>query len=549
MKPSHIILFFLLAITSRESIAAVDSISVTVDTLCEGWRVCITDEKVNGGLRSISIVDLNNNVFLDSQTDSSHNGSIVIHNAPKSYCFTLYRRAMYLPGKVSFVVENMRGELTTKEFLGGYDFTFSSAQGAVHDFDFGTHEYYSSTSRQFVISKYKGNQKPVTIQEISVSGHSGCFVLEPFASLLPMQLIETTPITLDITYRVHAPQLTTDTLIIRTDCGTNRIVLRGYCWAPVITATDIDFGEIFVNEKFCNIFFFSNTGKSAFNVNKINLLYDPDSTFIYQTSLFYPVNTGGNMTLGDQICYIPRKPSDGDSVVLRYVTDIDTGILKYMKDSTVVRGKAIYPKVLWEKKRLRFSADSMEKTFQTITFFNHAPAGTFVKRFYITGKDSTEFSIFNSLTPLSNVTMTRNEKDWFDITFIPDMTKPLPDRYADRYATLVAELNDSNITMELVGTFNPLHVRSELLLDDFSFSPNPVYGQDATLSFTLAEPKQLIISIYDMLGREVMAIPSRYFSIGPQNYSIATSKLGDGSYIVRVTDGVLTRSISFRVVR
>ena len=105
------------------------------------------------------------------------------------------------------------------------------------------------------------------------------------------------------------------------------------------------------------------------------------------------------------------------------------------------------------------------------------------------------------------------------------------------------------MTMELIGTFNQLRVKHELALEDVSFSPNPVYGQDATLTFTLPEPKQLAISIYDILGREVMSIPSQYYPSGTYSNPISSSKLGDGSYILRLSDGAFTKSTSFRVVK
>ncbi|HEY6172308.1 MAG TPA: T9SS type A sorting domain-containing protein, partial [Candidatus Kapabacteria bacterium] len=92
-------------------------------------------------------------------------------------------------------------------------------------------------------------------------------------------------------------------------------------------------------------------------------------------------------------------------------------------------------------------------------------------------------------------------------------------------------------------------VPQELQLEEFRIHPNPTLGEDIKASFGLIEPKELRFTVYDMLGREVLSVPSSYFAKGKQSVTLPVSKLGEGGYILRVCDGVLTRSVSFRVVK
>jgi hypothetical protein len=111
-------------------------------------------------------------------------------------------------------------------------------------------------------------------------------------------------------------------------------------------------------------------------------------------------------------------------------------------------------------------------------------------------------------------------------------------------------LNASDSTIKLSGrgsTFNA--VKNELQLEELRIHPNPTFGEDITACFGLREPKELGFAVYDMLGREVLSVPASYFAKGKQRVMLPVLKLAEGGYILRVSDGVLTKSISFRMVK
>jgi hypothetical protein len=547
MKLRHIIVFFLFALSSRESIAAADSISVTIDTLCDGWRICVTDNSDNGGIDIISCRDDEyGNCMISSEY--SGNGYLYLPNNPKSYCFEAKKRWGYYTATVRLDVCRKNGECYS-QFIIDSSKTCEITPLVYFHYSFGDLTYNQLSEGKIVIRKPKFSDTDLLIKSVSLGNLQTGFSIKSISSQLPVSISSNDSLSITLNFLATKIGWVFDTILIVNACRTESVLLAGSILSGMINCSDIDFGDVFVGDTSCVAVRIVNTGTDNYAISRTDVIRSTGNNISYKPDTTKPVYVTPNSSFDFQFCYAPKKPTFSDTLVVRWKTDIDSILLQIMKDSAVVHGRAISPEIKWDVKKLEFQIDSNSPSFQIANFINFGPPGPFVKRFYISGKDSAEFSILNSLSPLSNVTMLRNETNWFDITFKPDMTKPLPERYAHRHATLVAELADSNVSMELIGTFNPLHVTRELALEDFSFSPNPVFGQDAILSFTLAEPKQLAISIYDMLGREVTSIPLQYYSSGSYSNAIGTSKLVDGSYILRVDDGVATKSIRFSVVK
>ncbi|HEY6172779.1 MAG TPA: T9SS type A sorting domain-containing protein [Candidatus Kapabacteria bacterium] len=551
MKLRHIILFFLLALASRES-AATEPVKYSLDTLCDGWKVCITDDMPNGGIFKITIdMSKSNNIYLDSLSMVDIDGEIHFTTAVRNTCFRIYKINPALPTTVVIVTLHNNGDLSSRVYhstvddLAQIEYTPTVQKG--HNFLY--QQFDSHTEKQFLIRNLNSSIKDATITDIRLTGNNPNFSVYSYYSPLPAVLApDSTSYKFWVAFHAKDVFANHDTLIIDINCYQQRIPLFGGINTPVISADDIDLGEVYVGESVCGDITVRGTGN-------LQLVLDAmDTTHGSANPLFLSSLPGLPRAIGSffnfRFCYKPTVESAADSMVVNWVASgINPFLLNQMKDWSIIRGSASLGKVLWDKKTLRFRSDSTTSEFLTVNFSNRAPAKTFVKQFYISGKDSAEFRIHNSLSPLSNVTMLRNEADWFDIAYKPDMTKPPSERYADRHAILVAELNDSIVTVELIGTFSPLHVSHELAVENLSFSPNPVRGIDATLSFRLTEPKQLTVSVYDILGREVLSIPSQYYSTGSYSNAIGTSKLPVGSYILRVSDGAITKSISFRVVK
>jgi hypothetical protein len=89
----------------------------------------------------------------------------------------------------------------------------------------------------------------------------------------------------------------------------------------------------------------------------------------------------------------------------------------------------------------------------------------------------------------------------------------------------------------------------ELKLEELRIHPNPTPGEDITVNFGLDKPSDLSFAVYDMLGREVMRVPDTHYTEGNQSVVLDARKLSEGSYILQVTDGSASKSISFKVMK
>ena len=64
--------------------------------------------------------------------------------------------------------------------------------------------------------------------------------------------------------------------------------------------------------------------------------------------------------------------------------------------------------------------------------------------------------------------------------------------------------------------------------------PNP-FNPTTTLAFELPEPSQVVLTVYDYIGREVATVVNGYRSAGRFEVAFDASKLASGVYLARLT--------------
>ncbi|HEY6170697.1 MAG TPA: hypothetical protein VIX80_00425, partial [Candidatus Kapabacteria bacterium] len=256
MKLRHIILFFLLALASRESIAGVDSILVTVDTLCSSWHVCVNDARVLGGIKSVILLNDTNgiivqppeisyNVLLDRSFDLLGTGKVDFSSDTKNICFVVLVDSISKNGYAALlIIDNQDSQkiinLKFKEF--GYQYnsynTLSKYIGgiAMNDQRYFTDIFYfpNSSSRSSVLkSVYFKNNSIFTIIEQAPTNDS----------LITSNVI--------VSFNVSPKDtgIFYDTLVCETECIT---LERGYKvigGCGIIYTHDTDVGEVVIGRE------------------------------------------------------------------------------------------------------------------------------------------------------------------------------------------------------------------------------------------------------------------------------------------------------------
>ena len=79
-------------------------------------------------------------------------------------------------------------------------------------------------------------------------------------------------------------------------------------------------------------------------------------------------------------------------------------------------------------------------------------------------------------------------------------------------------------------------------------APNPAVGQ-ASLSYSLATPERVRLSVYDALGREVARVVDAERPTGEHRARLDTGRLSAGIYVVRLEAGGQVSSRTLTVVR
>jgi hypothetical protein len=85
--------------------------------------------------------------------------------------------------------------------------------------------------------------------------------------------------------------------------------------------------------------------------------------------------------------------------------------------------------------------------------------------------------------------------------------------------------------------FTPTAVQEQgRTYEDMTVSPNPA-KESATLSFSLSAPAPVLLTLHDVLGREVVHTPQKLYGTGAHEVSLAVDALPAGIYFLRCSIG------------
>lgn len=254
-------------------------------------------------------------------------------------------------------------------------------------------------------------------------------------------------------------------------------------------------------------------------------------------------------TLFFNVCYSPTD-SLKDSAELFWITDIPAPYDSVYKRISKLTGTGAATDISWDRDSLNFVVN-LSQTQQTRRAFlrNNSNSYPVISSIYIVGPDAPEFYISKTqIGGTTNLELTPFDSIYVDVTFKADLASGLK---RIRRAWLVAQItSDLSIRMDLYGKVDSSQTSvKELPIADLLITPNPLTGDVVNVSFSSREEKKLSFAVYDMLGREVAVLGERVYSAGKNSLPIAIGDVSAGGYILRVSDGSSTKSISFRVVK
>jgi hypothetical protein len=548
------------------------NISITIDTLCQGWRICVNDMTTGGDILSASLLDdpygdiypfdekvrgpyKYYNSVLDPTLDPDNTRDIMFNGIDSSVCFNVKvenpSKDAYAPIMIADAKCHTRIiELTFKKTA--IEITPDPLTGG----SYGLRMVGTNTDSVFTFVNLPGSSRDYLVTEVSLVGSDSSLKILSVTPVLPALIKPGDTLKYKVRFSSQDTVSHFDTIRLVTDCSTTLVPVAGEGGCGIIVASDHDFGNVVVTSTACtDTLAISNIGKLPFTLTSDFLLQDKsifslDTTRVRVGNRDYPlpIVIQPNSAVRMYVCYTPSDDKGVDSTAIIWGTDIPSPYTLSRKSFSILRGKGIKPGVQWDVSTANMKLDSTQTTYMRRWLINKSTAQIVVNQIWIDGPDAPEFKITGMQNPLP-IAIDTGSTVWVDVSVTADLSKPAGlIRTARLVATNTFDVKDSVIVLIRAG-YDLLKVAGDLPLEAFTIIPNPSSGGNMVVNFGLEKQAELSFVIFDMLGREVISIPAAYFTKGKQSLSLPVSKLGEGGYILRVSDGVLTRSISFRVVK
>jgi hypothetical protein len=528
------------------------NMTVKVDTLCSFWKICVTDNS-NKAIRSVVLLDdpggdilkhpapnppygyAYSNATLSDGVDPAYSNEIVFPGSDTSVCFEADVQNIFKNGYAPILISDEEGNSKLIELRYGAPIVSLAPDSG----EFTNILLQNDTCQRFVFK----NESPSGVQALNMLSADllvgKYFWISGTVPQLPASIKAGDSLIVRACFAPKDTNTHVDTLVFITDCGISRVPLIGSGAIPIIVADDHNFGSVLVGTTKCDTVRVRNIGKAPLQLTKDWLLHN-STTFSFPDSTRLPLWLDPGESVLLTICYTPHAVQT-DTTILNWGTNEKDPYAHANKDTSILRGAGIQPGVRWDRALQYFHADSTKETVVRMYLFNNFTAPILVTSVFIEGKDSAEFRVVANqfgTTTLTNFQMYPGDSIWVDVGFMPDMTKPLAERYAARSADLVAtSKSDTEQVVQLIGSFSADKVKETSSVKHVLIRPNPSSGAYISVTIELEKPERISVAVFDVLGREVRTLGAKNFDEGSSQFLLPVLGLSPGSYYLRIQTG------------
>jgi hypothetical protein len=312
--------------------ADTSNLIVTVDTLCNGWKICVTDARIEGEVRSATLADdpygdifpydprkrgpyQYYNTSFDARIDPNNTREVIFSDS-QSVCFIVtidnITKDSYAPVYITDKAGNGKMlELIRKRQVVTYDvpevdYYATSLFGTIR-----IKEYIDSSVK---IINHSLSAKPITVTSLKMKSGKQMQVV-----LLNRPITATLNPGDTLRFSVRFAPVDTgyyrDTLLIASACETREFAFSGQCGTGEVVVSDHDFGDVAVGSTSCtDTISVRNVGNLSFVLDtnwKLNgskdFIFDPSRVRIgnrdYQLPVVIPA--GGVVSL--YVCVSPQS--------------------------------------------------------------------------------------------------------------------------------------------------------------------------------------------------------------------------------------------------
>jgi hypothetical protein len=564
--------------------------TVTVDTICARWHVCVHDHrKVGPGIKSIQILEDPNgdiirppeqsyNVIFDVANPNVNPDNLTeidLVGSDTAYCFDVLV-ANNLDSRGAFgaiyIADNAgNGYLVKLKYI---------SQKLTRTFN---PDYSNGRDSLVFPILFPGRDTCANIIYVSTAAATDptleidsaylktptdkYFAINRITPSLPVLLHGGDSLTIQICFHSRDTLVHSDTLVMKSSCFSAPTTLVGPGGTPIIFATDRDFGSVIIGDTKCDTVTVRNIGTLPFTLT--NGFLQDSINFSFNPPLASPVviAPGGYVRL--MVCFHPKSVGSF-STTATWKTDVGAPYTDSLKRVSFFRGTGVKPSVHWNMRSLVIFADSTVKPTQgqrRVYLVNGTLIPVTIHLVDFFGGEATEFTLVGnelSYNPLADsVNLLReNATDsfWIDIGFNPNLSKPYPMKFADRHTDLIVGYFTDNTltnsgfdTIHITGTFdiqfkNDVPVPAptpETPVPDISAISAFIFDRSLYVNVPDEMTSGIHVELFDLLGRRV----AEWHNLIANNHRIQVylPVLPEGMYIVRAGSNAIVRST--RVIR
>lgn len=480
--------------------------TIKVDTLCAGWRICATDHRPNGGIKSAILVDdpekdilvpppghdpyqYYNTAFTPDK-DPNNTGEINFDDPDSTSCFDVVVNNIGKDGYAPILITDNGGNGKLIEL---YYKKASVAYSPLPDSvtDFGIQYVLDVKDSTFLFINKKGSQKPYQITEVDLLKDVPAFSIVSVEPPLPVTLSPDDTFKIKVRFTHNDTGYFFDSLKMVTDCFTTYWPIEGTVGTGLIVASDHDFGNVVVGETRCtDTITVRNVGNMPFTLTKdwilhdnVDFSFDPNRIRVGNRDEKLPVVIPPGGFVKIVACFTPHAEGT-DSTDLDHGTDIRTPYERSIKAYSHLRGNGIKPGVNWDVPQDSLIVTCDEEVIHRRWLINTGTATVNVDTVEIVGIDKAEFRIVG-FQDLPETGIDTGARVWVDIAFKADLSKPFSYiRRAQLRATSTTDTNDRIV--ELYGKV--LHAEIALNPTTTIELGNIDFGVRTPVGFTLSNP-------------------------------------------------------------
>lgn len=192
------------------------------------------------------------------------------------------------------------------------------------------------------------------------------------------------------------------------------------------------------------------------------------------------------------------------------------------------------------------SINTSTSATKTFTIKNNGPGPLLINGMNIAGTDASAFTFVTA--PTFPMTVAANATQNIDVKF----TAATAATFNATLKIMSNDLNNGTYVFAMKGTGVTPPPPPTAVEDvkgnvaDIKLYPNPT-GDEATIAMLLTNAQQVVVSMFDMNGREVMPAISKQFAAGEQKMTISTKSLNSGIYFVQVASANQTVKVKLAV--